>query len=149
MRNKKIYKIEVLERRITNLEDSNKRLCEVVEFLTKNDKHDVTIEIDLALGEYVVEYLLEQRMCRVRTKIKFIGNCLKVLDYALHKVTFEQKSIWGDTKYYVLNQKNETFAEIPKPAFVLEQELAEKEAVAKKEKASENRKRTKGSEQAK
>lgn len=146
MRNKKISEIEVLEKRITNLEDSNRRLREVVDFLSENDKEEIVIERGMLSGEYLLHYLYAQKVHHIRTGISAFSRALNVVkrDYWLGAVIFE-----CDKQYYQLNIKSETFVPISKPAFVLEQELAEKEALAKKEKASGRKKSAKSAKEAK
>lgn len=137
--------------RKTELIERIEKLEQVVEFLSKYDKDEIVFEISFCFGIIgtSAKYLYQGA---IKTT-QILCPCCEVI-----KQTEKHIIVKGDwlgnkpsviKKYYQIDKATAEVQEIQKPAFVLEQELSEKEAVAKKEKGSGNKKRTKGGEQAK
>lgn len=122
MRNKE------LNERIMKLEESNRKLCDIVEFLTQNDKNDIAVRnILYCLGDYkkVIEYLYDGKLVRLGSP--FSISHFDVINNDVYSATLK----WN-TLYFQLDKVNQKIIEIPKPAFVLEKELADKKETEKK-----------------
>lgn len=129
MRNNKIKELEL---DIAELKYKNRKLSDVVDFLIKNEKTDIVIER--------VPLINCGTFCGFKTVIKYLSNCkvyeldspfmefkVDVIDNNLDSAILKQ----GET-YYQLDKVKERIIKIPKPAFVLEKELAEKKETEKK-----------------
>lgn len=134
MRNKKI---EILEKRIADLEDSNHKLGDTLDFITKYGKDEIAIELgcdtinlpytnSIYNWHIVVKYLYTGKVMQVKSNLS-TTIVISIVDNCKHQAVLEQ-----DGQYYSLDKLNGTINQIPKPAFVLEKELAEKKATAKK-----------------
>lgn len=133
MRNKKI---EILEKRIADLEDSNHKLSDTLDFITLHGKDEIVICLEPITADFpftrilghktIVKYLYFGTIMRVETELCCTRE-VKIIENSLCIGVLEQGG-----KYYSLDKQNGTITKIPKPAFVLEKELAEKKATAKK-----------------
>lgn len=125
------------------------KLEKVVEFLSRNKLEEIAVTTfsDMIRWGDRVEYVYDGEVKCVR----FYGMYCEVVenrqDWII--VRAEEHELTPIRTYYKIDKATAEAHEIPKPAFVLEQELAEKEQLAKKEKSSGNKKRTKGGKQAK
>lgn len=126
------------------------KLESMVEFLCRDKEDDVVVShFSEGCGDWgtKVEYFYANEVkCA-----KFFGMSCEIIENCRDWIVVmaEEYKLVLIRKYYQIEKATGIVQEIPKPAFVLEQELAEKGQSAKKEKVSGNKKRTKGSEQAK
>lgn len=133
-----------LKESFADLQSANKDLSDLVYFLSLHDRNDIVIYTEesrgiqnaempfwkaaiYSYGAYVIKYLYNLKVHRVKTFLDKNGGILKLIDNSSGTGIFE----YGN-RYFALNLASEEFIEIPKPAFVLEKELAEKKVSAKK-----------------
>lgn len=147
------------------------RLNKVVNFLSQHNRDEIVINGYLVdsfakIGTCIM-YLCGANLVSVKIPDYNHWHC-EIVKKSSDKIMLKfDKCDWGcEYAYYEIDKANGTFHEIPKPAFVLEQELAEKEAKSKlkiaytstdssnkqsvkKEKVSGNKKSEKGAKQEK
>lgn len=148
MRNKKISEMEVLksqldrlDKELNNLYESYSRLSEAFEFVVCGDKNEVRLSLNPHTLTLDLCYLSSYRVVRVGTTfLRREANKAHIIQNNNNTATIRLDMLIGAPKYYMLDKAEKTITEIPKPAFVLEQELAEKKSV-KKEKTSGNKKK--------
>lgn len=102
------------------------QLEKVVEFLSNHNKDEIAVYLKVGLYGWrrcVIRYLYDGKLNEVQ--LGCVDRCEIVENNADYVIVKES------TLYYKVDKKKATCEWIPKPAFVLEKELADKEASTK------------------
>lgn len=138
-----------LEKSLARVTVANYELEKAFDFAVDSNNKDLKLSVSRNDLTITLCYLIASRLVEVDTG--FVWTEMHNVHILKNNDEFAtiRRDIDDDiTEYYVLNKARKSLTKTDKPAFVLEQELAEKKS-AKKEKGSGNKKRTKGSEQTK
>lgn len=134
--------IAALRNKIDDLDKKHNNLKETVDFVLKYGKDGITFKYKetkctdifdgyLWSSNFYLKYLYCGEVCEVATPFYNIDEAMVIKK---NPFTITIKRCVGDcVYYYLLNKENKTLTEIPKPAFVLEQELAENKETTKKD----------------
>lgn len=131
----------VLIERIKKLEDT-------IRFLSKYDREKIVLKKPLSTLSNIVTHIEYLYNGELKIAEVLYTDC-EIVKNENRWFIGKGNGVYENDIYFKVVKATAEVHIIPKPAFVLEQELAEKEKSAKKEKESGNKKRTKVGEQAK